>query len=263
MATIARCCGLIVLFCGLLACTATITRAEDPPPAAFQAMLKKHGVEEIDHLLDKCSTFEKTKKKALTSEEREELLTVALEEKLGVRERETLITTLYISLLYSETRAQESVDLAPLLEKFQSQKIATEARHWSFVCQAFALEHKETGREREQAWFQWIGQATGKDRIALLVALSYTKWTDREQRFADLRKIYVDKTSDEETRLTIAAVIFQGTIYGGLPLEYCIIHFRDLAKLPETSPAVTDKMFTYLAEAVHMARIMSQMNSTK
>lgn len=236
--------------------------AEEPPhPAAFQALLTKHRIEKIDELIDACTTFT-NKKKTLTSDDRKELLAVALEEKLRDSEREKLMMLLYVTLRDAETRAPEAIDLTPQLEKFQTQKFVGNARHLSFACQAFSLEHQDGGRERELAWFRRIGQSTGEDRIAMLVALSLTKCADHKQRFKLLREVYEDKHSDEATRLTIADVIFQATIYGGLPLDKCILHFRDLSKLTETTPAVNTRMFSHLAAFVHMAKILGKIDST-
>lgn len=261
--------GLQLIALGLLLATSTLAQADNPPPpAAFQALLQKHGVEEIDQLLDACSTFEKSKKKILTGEERRELLAVALDEALGDRDREILVMALWVSLRDSKTRAQEAIGLAPQLVKLRSQKVPVDtrgyanARHYSFFCEVYSLEDKETGADRERAWFDRIGKAKGDDRKALLTVVGLTKWSDAEQRIKYLREIYVSQKADEETRLTIAAVIFQGTMFNGLSLEECIIAYRDLARLPETTPAVSAKMFGYLAEYVYMAKVVNQINPT-
>lgn len=252
---------VLLLVSSMLVLNRISALAEEPPhPAALQALLTKHRIEKIGDLLDASTTFTQ-KRKTLTTDERKELLAVALDEKVGDADRQTLILTLFASLRASETRAQEAFDLTPQLEKFQSQDFEADARHWSFVCQAFSLEHEAGAQERELAWYQRVGQATGKDRIALLVALSFTKCTDHERRFKVLCDVYQDKNSDEATRLTIADGIFQSVIYGGLPLEKCIIHFRDLSKLPETTPTVNTRMFSHLAEYIYMAKAAGQINS--
>lgn len=253
--------ALMLVVSTMFALNGIAVLAEEPPnPAAFQALLAKHNVEEIGELISACVSFETRKAKTLTSDDRKELLAVALEEKLSAADRESLMTLLAVTLRESNSRAQEAVDLTPQLETFQ-RKFA-DKNFWSLRCQSFSLDHPEKGAELEQAWFRRIAQVTGKERFGLLfVALAETRGVDHEQRFNLLREIYVDKNSDEETRLGITGIIFRTAMNGGMRLDDCIRYFHNLSQLPETTPAVNTMMFNHLLEYMEIARIFGHIDS--
>jgi superfamily II helicase len=224
-----------------------------------QAFAAKKGLASIDLIVD--ATVNGGKK--LSREDRQEMLALAVRKETADNDRSTLMVTLFMSLRDSATRSEESVALTPQLEKLQTIQVQHEGakreiQTYSFACIAFSFEQKVGGFELEQAWFAKVRGESVERQAPFFAALVYSKWTHQEQRFKYFSEVYADPKTDDRIRQAIIGSILGGAIFGELPLEWCTIYYRDLAKLPTHTPELTNQMFTNLTQMFHMASMISK-----